>query len=42
MATFKWGDWFNHRRLFEPIGNVPSAEAGAAYYGKLAGSAIVA
>jgi putative transposase len=22
-------DWFNHRRLLEPIGNIPTAEAEA-------------
>jgi len=22
-ATLEWVDWFNHRRLLEPIGNVP-------------------
>lgn len=26
-ATLKWVDWFNHRRLLEPIGNIPPAEA---------------
>ncbi|SIT48434.1 hypothetical protein BN2475_1030003 [Paraburkholderia ribeironis] len=41
-ATLEWVDWFNHRRLLEPIGNVPPAEAEAAYYAKLAGSAVVA
>jgi hypothetical protein len=25
-ATLEWVDWFNHRRLLEPIGNVPRAE----------------
>lgn len=25
-ATLEWVDWFNHRRLLEPIGNVPPAE----------------
>ena len=25
-------DWFNHRRLLEPIGNTPPAEAEARYY----------
>src|SRR5207249_4741278 len=24
-ATLEWVDWFNHRRLLEPIGNVPPA-----------------
>lgn len=35
FATLDWVDWFNHRRLLEPIGNVPPAEAEAAYYAKL-------
>ena len=25
--TQKWVDWFNHRRLLEPIRNIPPAEA---------------
>ena len=25
-ATLEWVDWFNHRRLLEPIGYVPPAE----------------
>lgn len=25
-ATLEWVDWFNHRRLLVPIGNVPPAE----------------
>jgi transposase InsO family protein len=25
-------DWFNHRRLIEPIGNTPPAEAEEHYY----------
>ena len=29
FATLEWVDWFNHRRLLEPIGNVPPAEAEA-------------
>lgn len=32
LATLKWVDWFNNRRLLEPIGNIPPAEAEAAYY----------
>jgi putative transposase len=32
FATLEWVDWFNHRRLFEPIGNVPPAEAEARSY----------
>jgi putative transposase len=30
-ATLEWVDWFNHRRLLEPIGYVPPAEYEAAY-----------
>ena len=30
-ATLEWVDWFNHRRLLEPIGNVPPAELEMAY-----------
>jgi len=32
LATLEWVDWFNHRRLLEPIGNVPPAEAEEVYY----------
>ncbi len=32
METLEWVDWFNHRRLLEPIGNVPPAELEASYY----------
>ena len=28
-ATLEWVDWFNNRRLLEPIGNMPPAEAEA-------------
>ncbi len=31
-ATLEWVDWFNHRRLLEPIGNIPPAEAEEQYY----------
>lgn len=31
-ATLEYVDWFNHRRLLEPIGDVPPAEFEAAYY----------
>jgi len=30
-ATLEWVDWFNHRRLLEPIGHVPPAEFEATY-----------
>ena len=31
-ATLEWVDWFNNRRLLEPIGNIPPAEAERRYY----------
>jgi putative transposase len=36
LATLTWVDWFNHRRLLSSIGNIPPAEAEAAYYAKAA------
>lgn len=33
-ATLTWVDWFNNRRVLEPIGNIPPAEAEANYYSK--------
>ena len=35
METLKWVDGFNHRRLLEPIGNIPPAEAEEAFYANL-------
>jgi len=32
FATLEWVDWFNKRRLLEPIGNIPPAEYEEAYY----------
>ncbi len=34
FATLEWVDWFNHRRLFGPIGNIPPAEFEALYDGR--------
>lgn len=34
-ATLEWVDWFNNRRLLEPIGNIPPAEAEQRYYERL-------
>jgi transposase InsO family protein len=34
-ATLQWVDWFNNRRLLEPIGNIPPAEAEDRYYAML-------
>ena len=42
LATLEWVDWFNHRRLLEPIGNIPPAEAEASYYQQLTESAMAA
>ena len=41
-ATLEWVDWFNNRRLLEPIGNVPPAEFEQAYYDELERQAIAA
>jgi len=35
-ATLEWVDWFNNRRLLEPLGYVPPAEFEAIYYSKKA------
>src|ERR1700689_4147997 len=35
FATLEWVDWFNNRRLLEPIGNIPPAEAEQRYYAML-------
>jgi transposase InsO family protein len=32
FATLEWVDWFNNRRLLEPIGNVPPAEYEMLYW----------
>jgi putative transposase len=32
FATLEWVAWFNNKRLLEPIGNIPPAEAEARYY----------
>jgi putative transposase len=37
FATLEWVDWFNTRRLLEPIGYVPPAEYEASYYQQLSG-----
>jgi putative transposase len=39
-ATLEWVDWFNHRRLLEPIGHIPPAEFEAAYWRKEAPGSI--
>jgi transposase InsO family protein len=42
FATLEWVDWFNNRRLLEPIGNIPPAEAEACYYAQSDELAMVA
>ena len=32
FATLEWVDWFNHRRLLEPIGDIPPVELEQLYY----------
>jgi transposase InsO family protein len=42
FATLEWVDWFNNRRLMEPIGNIPPAEAEERYYAMLEEPAMAA
>ncbi len=42
FATLEWVDWFNNRRLLEPIGNLPPAEAEARYYAQAEAPALAA
>jgi putative transposase len=44
FATLEWVDWFNNRRLLEPIGigNVPPAEFEQEYYGSHESQAMAA
>ncbi len=41
-ATLEWVDWFNNRRLHEPIGNVPPADFEMQYTRYQTWSAILA
>ena len=34
-ATLEWADWCNNRRLLEPLGTIPPAEAEANFYAAL-------
>lgn len=38
-ATLAWVEWFNHRRLLKPIGDIPPAEKEALYYQQFNASA---
>jgi transposase InsO family protein len=42
FATLEWVAWFNHRRLLEPIGHIPPAEAEERYYASLETPALAA
>jgi putative transposase len=42
LATLEWVEWFNNRRLLEPIGNIPPAEAEARYYQQIETPAMAA
>jgi putative transposase len=42
FATLEWVDWFNTRRLLEPIGNIPPAEAEERYYAMMEQSSMAA
>jgi putative transposase len=42
FATLDWVDWYNNRRLLEPIGNIPPAEAEERYYAQLEPAAMAA
>jgi len=42
IAALEWVDWFNHRRLLEPIGNIPPAEAEERCYAELETRAVAA
>ena len=39
IATLRWVDWFNNRRLLQSIGDVPPAEKETMYYQQQEGSA---
>ncbi len=41
-ATLEWVDWFNHRRLLEPIGHIPPAEAESNSYAARSQNAMAA
>jgi transposase InsO family protein len=42
FATLEWVDWFNNRRLLEPIGSIPPAEAEARFFAQPREIAMVA
>jgi transposase InsO family protein len=42
VVTLEWVDWYNHRRILEPIGNIPPAEAEERYHAELETRAVAA
>jgi transposase InsO family protein len=42
FATLEWVDWFNHRRLLEPIGDIPPAKLEEVCYRQSEESAMAA
>jgi hypothetical protein len=42
LATLAWVDWFDHRRLLEPLGNIPPAEVEARCYPEREATALAA
>jgi putative transposase len=42
FATLEWVDWFNTRRLLEPIGHIPPAEAEQRYLDEVDATAVAA
>ena len=42
FATLEWVDWFNNRRLLEPIGFIPPTEAEERYFTMLNDTAMAA
>lgn len=42
FATLEWVDWFNNRRLMEPLGYIPPAEFEQRYYASLERPAVAA
>lgn len=41
-ATLEWVDWYNNKRLLEPIGNIPPVELEQTYYAQQEGQAMAA
>jgi transposase InsO family protein len=42
FATLEWVDWFNNRRLLEPIGNHPADRSRGTFHAMLAKHAMAA